>query len=173
MLTCTTLQKQSTSPITMSGSHTIGCPFTSQVDLRLVSLPDLTHSSVNKLLAASLHCDSDTRCSAFMSETQCTRTPDIVIEHWSIWHWWVLDKVPLLWNSDPRTVQIRKQHLSGSDINYMQDTLTATLERCYAVAIHSVTSLKAWNCSKAVIRISNLSQLHSPSWDLQDVQVHK
>lgn len=173
MLTCTTLQKQSTSPITTSGSHTIGCPFTSQIDLRLVSLPDLTHSSVTKLLAASLHCDSDMRCSAFISETQCTQTPDTVIEHWNIWHWWDSDKVPLLWNSDPRTVQIRKDPLSGSDGNYMQGTLTATPERCYAVAIHSVTPPKAWNFSKAVIRISNLSQLHFPSGDPQDVQVYK
>jgi hypothetical protein len=38
------------------------------------SLPVLTHSSVKQLLAANLRCDSDMRCSAFMSETQCTQT---------------------------------------------------------------------------------------------------
>jgi hypothetical protein len=41
---------------------------------RCLSLPDLTHSSVKQLLAASLRCDSDMRCSALMSETQCTQT---------------------------------------------------------------------------------------------------
>jgi hypothetical protein len=41
---------------------------------RCLSLPDLTQSSVKQLLAASLRCDSDMRCSALMSETQCTQT---------------------------------------------------------------------------------------------------
>jgi len=61
-------------PITMPGSHTTAGLFTSPVAVRLMSLPDLTHSSVKQLLAVSLRCDSKMRCSAPMSETQCTQT---------------------------------------------------------------------------------------------------
>ena len=61
--------------------HRNVCPLTSQVSVRFMSLPDLTHSSVKQLLAASLSCDCDIRCSAFISETQCIQKPDTLADH--------------------------------------------------------------------------------------------
>jgi hypothetical protein len=91
------------------------------------SLPVLTHSSAKQLLAANLRCDSDMRCSAFMSETQCSPT-HTTIKHWIIRQWCDSDNVTLLHNSETWTVQIRHQYLSGSDVKYtVKDTVTVTL----------------------------------------------
>jgi hypothetical protein len=51
-----------------------------------MSLPDLTHSSVKQLLAVSLRCDWNIRCSALISGTDHIQKPDTFIQYQNSQH---------------------------------------------------------------------------------------